>query len=296
MYSGRLPKSRQAEISLIAITVIWGLTFSLVKKSLAHIDPFVFMSYRFTLAVLVMGLISVKRMPGLKKEVVKAGVILGILLYASYAFQTFGLKYTTAGNAGFITGLFVVFTPILSAAILRKTPSSRSLVSVAFATVGLALLTLQTGFTINKGDPLVLACAFCLSLHIIYMDRYVKIYDVVLLTLIQMGVLSIANTVSGLIFEDFIFPTDGFVWFTIIVCGVFASALAFYVQGWAQRYISPVRTSVVLIMEPVFSVFFGIILLSESLSWRGWLGCALILAAMLITEIKPESRNKRGNQ
>jgi drug/metabolite transporter (DMT)-like permease len=296
MYSGRLPKSRQAEISLIAITVIWGLTFSLVKKSLAHIDPFVFMSYRFTLAFLVMGLISVKRMPGLKKEVVKAGVILGILLYASYAFQTFGLKYTTAGNAGFITGLFVVFTPILSAAILRKTPSSRSLVSVAFATVGLALLTLQTGFTINKGDPLVLACAFCLSLHIIYMDRYVKIYDVVLLTLIQMGVLSIANTVSGLIFEDFIFPTDGFVWFTIIVCGVFASALAFYVQGWAQRYISPVRTSVVLIMEPVFSVFFGIILLSESLSWRGWLGCALILAAMLITEIKPESRNKRGNQ
>lgn len=290
MDSGRLPKSRQAEISLIAITVIWGLTFSLVKKSLGQIDPFVFMAYRFTLAFLIMGLFSVKRMPGLKKEVVKAGVILGILLYASYAFQTFGLKYTTAGNAGFITGLFVVFTPILSAAILRKTPSSRSLVSVAVATVGLALLTLQSGFTINKGDPLVLACAFCLSLHIIYMARYVKIYDVVLLTLIQMGVLSIANTVSGLIFEDFIFPTDGFVWFTIIVCGVFASALAFYVQGWAQRYISPVRTSVVLIMEPVFAVFFGIILLGESLSWRGWLGCALILLAMLVTEIRPESK------
>ena len=296
MDSGLLSKSRRAELFLIAITVIWGLTFSLVKKSLDHIDPFVFMAYRFTLAFLVMGLISIKRIPGLKKEVVRAGVILGILLYASYAFQTFGLKYTTAGNAGFITGLFVVFTPILSAAILRKTPSSRSLVSVAVATVGLALLTLQPGFNINKGDLLVLACAFCLSLHIIYMDRYVKIYDVVLLTLIQMGVLSIANTASGLIFEDFIFPTGGFVWFTIIVCGVFASALAFYVQGWAQRYISPVRTSVVLIMEPVFSVFFGIILLNESLSWRGWLGCALILAAMLITEIKPESRNNRGDK
>lgn len=294
--SGLLPKSRQAEISLIAITVIWGLTFSLVKKSLAHIDPFMFMAYRFALAFLVMGLISVKKVTDLDKETVKAGAVLGFLLYASYAFQTFGLKYTTVGNAGFITGLFVVFTPILSAAILRKTPTSRSLVSVAVATVGLALLTLQAGFTINKGDPLVLACAFCLSLHIIYMDRYVKVYDIVLLTLIQMGVLAAANTASGLIFEGFIFPTDGMVWFAIALCGIFASALAFYVQGWAQRYISPVRTSVVLIMEPVFSVVFGIILLGESLSWRGWLGCIFILAAMLITEVKPESRNKRGKR
>lgn len=280
-------RSRQAELSLIGITVIWGLTFSLVKRSLDDITPFLFMSYRFSLAFLIMLLLTAGRWRLLRREVLKAGGLVGVFLFASYAFQTLGLQYTTAGNAGFITGLFVVFTPILSVAILRRRPTTRSLISVAVATVGLGLLSLQYGTGVNRGDILVLACAFTLSLHIIYLDKYVKEFDLMLLTLLQMGVLAVGNTVSAAVFEDLFFPTVGFVWLTIAVCGILASALAFFVQGWAQRYISAVRTSVILIMEPVFSVVFGIALLGESLNWRGWLGCSLILAAMLITEIKP---------
>jgi len=292
--SGGFTKSRQAELSLIAITVIWGLTFSMVKKSLDVVPPLVFMSYRFILAFLITGAISAKKIPRMDRGMVKAGLLLGVFLYGAYAFQTFGLKYTTAGNAGFITGLFVVFVPILSTFILRKKPGLRSILSVILATVGLGFLSLQAQPRINLGDVLVLACAFTYSLHIIFMDRFVQRYDLVLLTFLQMGVLAVLNTASGFIFEGFVFPTDGYVWLTIVVCGVFASALAFYVQAWAQTLLSPVRTSVVLIMEPVFSVLFGILLLGEGLTWRGWMGCALMLAGMLITEIRPEAVKRRG--
>ncbi len=285
-----LSRARQAELSLLGITVIWGLTFSMVKETLEVIPPFVFMSYRFTLAFLVIAVVCGKRLVRLDRGTAGAGIILGVFLYGAYSFQTFGLQYTTAGNAGFITGLFVVFVPILSIFILHKMPRKRSILSVILATIGLAMLSLQPGSGMNIGDGLLLACAFSLALHIIFMDRFVKRYDLLLLTLLQMGVVAVLQTCSALIFEDFAFPTDGYAWLTIAVCGVFASALAFFVQAWAQREISPVRTSVVLIMEPVFSVIFGIILLGETLTWRGWLGCALMLAAMLITEIRPEKR------
>lgn len=289
-----LPRARQAELSLIAITVIWGLTFSMVKETLDSMPPFVFMSYRFILALLVMLAVCGKRLRNIDRGTTLAGILLGVFLYAAYSFQTFGLQRTSAGNAGFITGLFVVFVPILSTVILHKQPGLRSVFSVIVATIGLALLSLQPGLKVNAGDILVLACAFTYSLHIIYMDRFVQRHDLLLLTLVQMGVVAVLQTGSALAFEEFVLPGSAYAWATIIVCGVFASALAFFVQAWAQREISPVRTSVVLIMEPVFSVFFGIILLGETLTLRGWLGCALMLAGMLISEIAPERAAETG--
>ncbi|MEW6553409.1 MAG: DMT family transporter [Actinomycetota bacterium] len=283
-----ISKARQAELSLIAITVVWGLTFSMVKETLASMPPFVFMSYRFTLAFLVVLAVCGRRLRDIDWGTAAAGLLLGVFLYAAYSFQTFGLQRTSAGNAGFITGLFVVFVPILSTVILHKRPGMRSVFSVIVATIGLGLLSLQPGLKVNTGDILVLACAFTYSLHIIYMDRFVRRHDLLLLTLVQMGVVAVLQTASALAFEEYVLPGGAYAWITIIVCGVFASALAFFVQAWAQREISPVRTSVVLIMEPVFSVFFGIILLGETLTWRGWLGCALMLAGMLISEIAPE--------
>lgn len=286
--AGRLfGQARRAEVMLVAVTAIWGLTFSLVKESLNTITPFMFMSYRFWLAFAVVALFCAGRMHKVDRGLLKAGLLLGVLLFAAYAFQTFGLKYTSAGNAGFITGLFVVFVPVLSALMLGQRPDKASTAAIIVAVVGLGFLSLQSGLVVNGGDLLVLACAFALSLHIIYMDRYVKEYDLMLLTLLQMGVLALGNTTAGLVFEGFVWPGGTLVWTTIIVCGVFASAIAFYVQGYAQRTLSPIRTSMVLIMEPVFSVLFGIILLGETLTWRGWLGCGLILSGMLLTEIVP---------
>lgn len=283
-----LSRGRQAELALLSVTVVWGLTFALVKRTLESVTPFVFMAYRFLLAFLVMLAASRRVVRDLDRRAAAAGCLLGLFLFAAYSFQTFGLKYTSAGNAGFITGLFVVFVPILSTLILKKKPGLLSLVSVAVAVVGLGFLSLQPGLRVNSGDLLVLACAFTYSLHIIYMDRFVREHDLLLLTLVQMGVVAVLQAASALAFEDLVLPRGWYAWMTIAVCGIFASAAAFFIQAWAQRHLSPVRTSVVLIMEPVFSVLFGMALLGERLTWRGWLGCGLMLAGMLISEVRPE--------
>jgi drug/metabolite transporter (DMT)-like permease len=290
----RMSESRRAELSLLAITVVWGLTFVMVKKTLETMSPFVFMSYRFLLATLVMLPFCVRKLRRVDRGMLMAGAFLGALLYAAYAFQTFGLERTAAGNAGFITGLFVVFVPALSVLILKQRPDGRSIAAVAVALVGLSFLTLQHEVRLNWGDVLVLGCALTYSFHIIYLSGYAKKYDLTLLTLVQMAVVAVAMTGSAAAFESFTLPRGALAWATIVICGVVASSLAFYVQARAQRVLSPVRVSVVLIMEPVFSVLFGILLLGERLTWRGWLGCGLMLAAMLISELRPEREAPRG--
>jgi drug/metabolite transporter (DMT)-like permease len=290
-----LSDKRRAEAMLIGITVIWGLTFALVKKSLDEVQPFVFMAWRFWVAALIMGALSIPRLRHIDRRILRDGLLLGILLYASYSFQTFGLEHTTAGNAGFITGLFIVFTPILAAIFLGHRPDPKSIAAVVVALIGLGVLSLQPGLEVNYGDALVLACAFTYSVHIVLLDGYAKKYDLLLLTFVQMLLLAVAFTVSGFLFEEMVVPKTGFVWMSILVCGILASAAAFYVQGYAQRILTPVRTSMVLIMEPVFSVLFGILILGEHLTWRGWLGCVLIFAGMLMTEI-PVPLARRGRE
>jgi drug/metabolite transporter (DMT)-like permease len=285
MKSSFLSDKRRAEVMLIGITVVWGLTFALVKKSLNTVEPFTFMAWRFWIAAVVMGALSARHFKDLDMKIVRDGMLLGVLLYASYSFQTFGLKYTTAGNAGFITGLFIVFTPLLAAIFLKHKPNMMSMIAVAVALIGLGFLSIRSGFAIRMGDALVLVCAFLYSVHIVLLDGYTKKYDLLLLTFTQMLIVAVMFTISGLVFEHFAVPKTGFVWMSLLVCGLLASAAAFYVQGYAQRILTPTRTSMVLIMEPVFSVIFGIIILSEHLTWRMWVGCALILAGMLLTEI-----------
>lgn len=290
---GRLSfsKKRGAELALIGITVIWGLTFVFTKNSLLtpqHPDglqPFMFLAWRFALAAAAMAVLCYKRYSKMNAPTFWAGALMGTVLFASYAFQTFGLRHTTAGNAGFITGLFIVFTPMLAWIFLKHKQPPKAIFAVVIALMGLAFLSIQPHLKINSGDILVLFCAFTYSVHIILFDGYTKKFDLPLLILVQMVVLFFLNTVAGLIFETPKAPHTAYVWMSVIVCGLLASALAFYVQGYAQRILTPSRTSMVLIMEPVFSLFFGMILLSERLTWRGWVGCALIMAGMVITEL-----------
>ncbi len=283
---------RLAELALIGVTVIWGLTFVFTKNSLKELQPFTFLAWRFAIAFAGMAVLSIPRYRRMNPRLLGAGAALGALLFSSYAFQTFGLKYTTAGNAGFITGLFIVFTPLLAWGLLGHRQTPRAVIAVAVALAGLAFLSLTPSLSINVGDALVLVCAFTYSVHIILLDGYAKKYDLSLLTLVQMGVLFVLNTGAALVFETVKPPDTAYVWMSVVVCGLLASALAFYVQGYAQRVLSPSRTSMVLIMEPVFSLVFGMILLSERLTWRGWVGCALILAGMVITELPV--RSNRG--
>ena len=250
--------------------------------------PFAFNGVRFALAAVVLGAFVLPRLRSLGAVGWRHGVVLGVLLFAGYAFQTVGLQYTRASNAGFVTGMFVVFTPLLSAAVLRRPPERAAVVGVACATVGLALLSLGPGFAPRAGDVIILGCALAFAAHIVGLGAWSHRHDAVALTAVQLLVAAVLHSAFALVLEvgDGPMRWDGFVIMALIVTAVLASAAAFWIQTAAQRVIPPTRTAVILTMEPVFAGVFGFLLLDERLSARGWIGGAAILAGMLIAELR----------
>ena len=264
------------------------MTFPLVKSAVERVPPYSFNGVRFLLAAAVLGIVSVPSVRRLGRTAWRHGTLLGIALFAGYAFQTVGLQYTTASNAGFVTGMFVVFTPILAAVVLRSAPEPAAVVGVVLAAVGLALLSLGPSFRPNPGDVLILGCAVAFAAHIVGLGAWSSRHDAVGLTVVQLLVAGVLHTLWAVTFEVGRSPAtwDGSVIGALLVTAVLASAAAFWIQTAAQRVIPPTRTAVILTMEPVFAGIFGFLLLSERLSERGWLGCALILAGMLVAELR----------
>ena len=184
-------KQFSADLSLLAVVIVWGYTFVAIKNALAGIMPFNFIALRFIIAFSILLLVFRKRLNGLNRYIVLRGGIVGIFLFFAYAFQTVGLKYTTASNAGFITGFSVVLVPVFSAIILKARPSVESTAGVICAIAGLFLLSYNKGYTINKGDILVFFCALAVAFHILTVGYYTKRTDSILLTIVQIGVVTI---------------------------------------------------------------------------------------------------------
>ena len=260
-------------LALVAVAALWGATFPMVKESVRRVPPFEFCP-------------QVRR---LGRDGLRAGILAGLALFAGYAFQTVGLQYTRASNAGFVTGLFVVFAPLLAAAFLRRPPGLGPAGGVVLATVGLALLSLTNTLHVRRGDVIVLFAAVAFAVQIVVLARSAPHHSPAGLTAVQMWVAAILAGVWTLGGEHHR-PPDGFVWMSIAITGVLASAAAFFVQTAAQRHIGPTRTAVILSSEPAFAGLFGFLLLGERLTGRGWVGATLILAGMFAAELGP----KRG--
>ena len=269
------------------MTAVWGVTFPLVKQAVDRVPVYSFNGARFLLAAVVLGLVSVPSVRRLGRTAWTHGTILGVALFAGYAFQTIGLQYTKSSNAGFVTGMFVVFTPLLSAALLRRGPGRWAVVGVALAAIGLALLSLGPGFRPRLGDVIILGCALAFAAHIVGLGAWSSRHDAVGLTVVQLLVSGVLHSLFALTFEVGRQPAvwDRSVIGALLVTAVLASAAAFWIQTAAQRVIEPTRTAVILTMEPVFAGLFGYLLLGEGLTARGWFGCALILAGMLTAEL-----------
>lgn len=259
-----------------------------MKSAVDRVPPYSFNAVRFLLAAAVLGAVSVPALRRLSATAWRHGAILGVALFAGYAFQTIGLQYTKASNAGFVTGMFVVFTPLLSALLLRRPPQRAAVVGVVLAAVGLALLSLGPGFRPRSGDVLILFCAVAFAAHIVGLGAWSSRYEALALTVVQMLVSGVLHGLFALSFEVGRAPAswDRSVVIALLVTAVLASAAAFWIQTAAQRVIEPTRTAVILTMEPVFAGLFGFLLLGERLTPRGWLGCALILAGMLTAELR----------
>jgi drug/metabolite transporter (DMT)-like permease len=283
-----LSRQLQADLALGLVTLIWGSTFVVVKNELANIGPLAFVALRFTFAFLFMVLLTSRSLRRSSRQQLAAGALIGVFLFGGYALQTLGLRYTTASKAAFITGLCVVLAPLFARLVLRQTPNRPAMVGVALATVGLGLLSLVDSLTPTLGDLLVLGCAASFALHIVAISRFAPRMDTAALTTVQIGVVAVAGTVSTAFLEPL--PTT-VRWGTLQVAagmGIVATAFAFSIQNRVQAFTTPTHTALVLSLEPVFGALFAYLLAGERLGPREILGCGLILAGMLVAELRRE--------
>lgn len=275
-----------ADAALLAVAAVWGLTFVTVKNAISLLPPFAFNFYRFGLAALVMAVFALPSRKELTKATVKAGVLLGVFLFLGYSFQTLGLLYTTASNAGFITGLSVVFVPLFSTLIAKERPAHGVIAGALIAAAGLAFIS-GVGFTkFNVGDFLVLCCAFSFALHIIFVGKYTTLYSTVWLVTLQIGIVALFSGIFSLLLESGNNSFQPAVWPALIITALFATCFAFFVQNYMQRFTSPSHTAIILTSEPVFSAIFSVILLQETLTPYAYWGGLLIISGMLLSEVK----------
>ena len=279
-------KGIQAEIYLLGIVVIWGSTFAIIKGILDQIMPFTFLAYRFFWAAFILGLIFWKRLKNINKMILKKGSLIGIFLFLGYTFQTVGLKYTTATKAGFITGLSVILVPIISHFFIREKISKNSIIGVILAVIGLWFLNYNSSFIFNFGDFLVLLCAVSFAMHIISVGLYARKVDYVLLVMVQLTTVFVLSFLMALFFErpgiHLYYPSG--VWWSIILTGIFATALAFYMQNKFQRYSTATKTAIIFSGEPIFGAIFAYLLLGEKVGLIAWIGGLLIIFGMIISQ------------
>lgn len=289
-----MSRGRLAEISLLGITGIWGLTFVTVQDAVAILPVATFLAYRFLIATAVMAVAMPARIRSIDRSSIKTGLWMGTFLTAGYFFQTYGLEGTSASNAGFITGLFVVITPLMAWAINREAIGRLPWIAAAVSVVGLFLLSGAGSDFTFRGDGLELLCAISFSAHIIVTDRAVRGRDDVAgLVIVQMGMVGVVSLVVALAAGQLQVPRGWTVWSAILICAVLASAVAFMVQTWAQKEADPARTALILAGEPAFAGLFGWWLAGDRLSVQGWIGAALIFAAILAVEMAPRLRPQR---
>jgi len=278
-----VPRTGAPILALVAVTAIWGYTFVPVQKALDAYPLFAFLAVRFAISGLVLTPFAWAPLRSLPRAGWAAGVLAGGFLAAAYGFQTDGLELTTVSSTGFITGLYVVFTPILALVLFRTPVPAAAWVGVALALVGLALISGVPGGSV-VGNVLVLANAVAQSFQIVAMERFAPRYDARALTFIQMSVSCAAFVVIAVAAGQVQVPDDPQTWYALVVTGVFAGALGYLVATWVQSRETAARTALVFTLEAPFAAFFGGLLLSESLGWAGWAGCAVMLAGIVLSE------------
>jgi drug/metabolite transporter (DMT)-like permease len=284
---------RTSEAALIAIAAVWGVTFVMVQDAIAFLPTMAFLAYRFIPAALIVAVIFWRPLRRLPAAGWRAGLVMGFFLAGCYIFQTLGLEKTTASNTGFITGLFVVLTPVLGAIFLRDRVPALVWIAAGVSMFGLWLLSGSGGEFELRGDGLVLLCAFSLAAHILATARAVVHYDVGALLAVQLGVVGLTCLVIGALAGQLEKPEGATVWSALIVTSLVATALGFFVQSFAQQHAPPARTALILSSEPAFAGLFGWLLNDERLTATGWLGAGLIMAAIVSVEIVPRFRPPR---
>ncbi len=291
----KISKEYIADLLLLSVTVFWGSTFIIVKKSIEQIPTFAFLSIRFWISSILLALIFFPKLKNLNKEILKDGVILGIVLFLAYAFQTVALQYSSATVVGFLTGLNVIFTPIFSAVLLKKMPRIYSQIGAVLSFVGVTLMSLNDTLTLSIGEILTIICAIFVAIQIILTDKYSRKHDTFLLTVVEITTMSVLATIVSLAKEPYLIPKhwSSYLVFSFLITAVFATVYAFVIQNTAQKYTTPTKTAIIFIMEPVFSAIFSYFLGGEVLTLRAYIGAGIMFLGLFVSEVGPLIRLKR---
>ena len=278
-----------ASLGILFVTVIWGFAFVVVKNSLDAVPPLYMMAFRFSIAALMLSLVFCRRFASLTKAAVMHGVGIGIALFLAYAFQTIGCKYTTAGKNAFLTTFYVILVPFINWALVKNKPDFYSLLAAVLSITGIGLLSLRGDLTMNIGDVLTLICGFCYALQIVFIARYSQNDDPVMLAVLQIIVSAVLSWIAAPLFEG-PFPLaavkDTGVIGSMLYLGLLSTMVAFLLQNVCQKYTPPSTASILMSFEAVFGMLFSVIFLREPLSLRGFIGCFLMFAAVIVSETK----------
>lgn len=283
----------RSNLLLLLTAAIWGLAFVAQRVGAKYVGPFTFNSVRFalgSLSLLPLLILSMKKSPDIPKtdqkqvRALPVGIIAGCILFAGASLQQIGLVHTSAGKAAFITGLYIILVPILGIFLKQRTHMSIWL-GVTMASVGLYFLSVTENFSIVQADILELIGAFFWAAHILIIDHYTKKVPTIKLCIIQFMTCSILSIVVALIFEKITLSGIRLAAIPIIYGGIFSVGIAYTLQVLGQKHAKPSHAAIILSMETVFASLGGLLILHENLGGRGYLGCLLMLAGMLISQL-----------
>jgi drug/metabolite transporter (DMT)-like permease len=281
-------KARLATLLLVSVTAVWGSTFFLIHDLVEHVPPADFLAVRFGIAAVVMFALFRRQTLALSRRELKIGVGLGVLYGLAQVLQTTGLQHTDASVSGFITGTYVVLTPVLGAVLLHDRIGPMAWFAVGLATAGIALLSLQ-GFAVGLGEALTLLSALLYAGHIVALGRWSTPGAALGLSTVQAGVITLVAAVVA-VPDGLTLPSDGGQWASLLYMALAAGALALWAQTWAQAHLTATRAAIVMALEPVFAAFFAVTLGGESLTRRMLMGGALVVAAMYLVELRATPR------
>jgi drug/metabolite transporter (DMT)-like permease len=270
---------------LLALACCWGSTFFLIKDLLDRVPTLDFLALRFAIASVALLLVAPRALGRLSPAVRRHAVVLGLLYGVAQIFQTAGLAHTPASVSGFVTGLYVVCTPLLAAAILRTRIPPITWVAVALATVGLGVLALR-GFSIGYGELITLVSAVLYALHIVGLGAWSTAQDALGMTILQVMVIALVCTLATAP-DGIVLPARTSDWVSVAYMAVVVGALGLLGQTWAQAHLPPTRTAIIMSMEPVFASLFAVWLGGEDVTTRLLLGGSMVLVAMLTVELSP---------
>jgi drug/metabolite transporter (DMT)-like permease len=285
-----MSRSLKAHLLLVFVTFVWGATFVSIKEALHESTPLTFNAVRMVLAALILLAIFHKHLRNLSRSTVLGGMLVGVFLWLGYEFQTPGLQYTTASKSAFLTGMSVVLVPLFLMIFWRRHVNRWSLLGVGVALVGLYLLTIpagEAGFSsVNKGDILTMLCAVAFAFQIIFVGRVTHKNPFAPVVTIEAATCAVLMILSAPLLErPHIVFSSQVVW-AILITGILGTALGFGAQGWAQQFTPPTHTALIFALEPVFALGASYFLIGERLGLRAGLGAALILAGVLLSELR----------